>query len=252
MVSGKGDTGEQKETNVRNGEKEGSVGEKDSIKNGEENKKTLPENEKTAQTGESAGTDRYDKDRTEKEKETEEESGESKESEEIEESKESRENEGSKESEAGILQAEGENLRKQQITEARLKNAPQAGEEVLSAAGKNKRAVSGAFLRMAAGGILLALGLGMLFRIFWLQSAVLYCYNGGEEYKRIGWLHLRRKKQEFELYLPEELLEIRGMPHYRLMLKSRLVKKHEGEDLVVRGEDYKLRQPLEECVDFVL
>lgn len=129
---------------------------------------------------------------------------------------------------------------------------PQTGEQELSAEAEDKKAASGVPLSMAAGGGLLILGLGMLFRIFWLQSAVLYCYNGGEEYKRIGWLHLKRKKREFELYLPEELLEIRGMPHYRLMLKSRLVKKHEGEDLVVRGEDYKLRQPLEECVDFVL
>ena len=92
----------------------------------------------------------------------------------------------------------------------------------------------------------------MLCRISWLYSAALYCYNGGEEYRRIGFLRLRKKKQELELYLPEELLEARGMPRYRLMLKRGLVKKHEGKDLVVRGEDYKLRQPLEECVDFVL
>ncbi|MCH5274440.1 MAG: hypothetical protein J1E65_01280 [Lachnospiraceae bacterium] len=99
---------------------------------------------------------------------------------------------------------------------------------------------------------LLALGGGLLCRIVWLHSAILYCYNGGEEYRRIGLLHLHKKKQEFELYLPEYLLETRGTPRYRLMLKSRLVKRYGGVDLVVRGEDYKLRQPLEECVDFVL
>ena len=111
---------------------------------------------------------------------------------------------------------------------------------------------SAARLRSLAGGGLFLLGLGMLCRISWLYSAALYCYNGGEEYRRIGFLRLRKKKQELELYLPEELLEARGMPRYRLMLKRGLVKKHEGKDLVVRGEDYKLRQPLEECVDFVL
>lgn len=107
-------------------------------------------------------------------------------------------------------------------------------------------------LRSLLGAGLLTAGAGMLFRLIWLHSAVLYCYNGGEEYRRIGLFHLRRKKQEFELYLPEYMLETRGTPRYRLMFKSKLVKKYGGEDLVVHGEDYKLRQPLEECVDFVL
>ena len=98
----------------------------------------------------------------------------------------------------------------------------------------------------------LVIGAGLFFRLIWLHSVILYCYNGGEEYRRIGLLHLRRKKHEFELYLPEYMLETRGTPRYRLMFKSRLIKKHGGEDLVVHGEDYKLRQPLEECVDFVL
>ncbi|MCH5270170.1 MAG: hypothetical protein J1E83_05420 [Lachnospiraceae bacterium] len=107
-------------------------------------------------------------------------------------------------------------------------------------------------LQSLIGSGLLVAGAGLLFRLIWLHSAVLYCYNGGEEYKRIGLLHLKRKKQEFELYLPEYMLETKGTPRYRLMFKGRLVKKHGGEDLVVHGEDYKLRQPLEECVDFVL
>lgn len=107
-------------------------------------------------------------------------------------------------------------------------------------------------LRSLIGSGLLVVGAGLLFRLIWLHSAILYCYNGGEEYKRVGLLHLKKKKQEFELYLPEYLLETRGTPRYRLMFKKKLVKKHGGEDLVVHGEDYKLRQPLEECVDFVL
>lgn len=107
-------------------------------------------------------------------------------------------------------------------------------------------------LRSLIGSGLLVVGASLLFRLIWLHSAILYCYNGGEEYKRVGLLHLKKKKQEFELYLPEYLLETRGTPRYRLMFKKKLVKKHGGEDLVVHGEDYKLRQPLEECVDFVL
>lgn len=100
-------------------------------------------------------------------------------------------------------------------------------------------------------GLIIAAAL-LLLRLVWLHSAILYCYNGGEEYKRVALLHLKRKKQEFELYLPEYLLETRGTPRYRLMFKEKLVKRHGGADLVVHGEDYKLRQPLEECVDFVL
>ena len=136
-------------------------------------------------------------------------------------------------------------------------NAPD-GEKVKTADGKSELFLSavGLYIRthlqsLFGGSLIMAASL-LLLRLIWLHSAVLYCYNGGEEYKRVALLHLKRKKQEFELYLPEYLLETRGTPRYRLMLKEKLVKRHGGVDLVVHGEDYKLRQPLEECVDFVL
>lgn len=132
------------------------------------------------------------------------------------------------------------------------------GEKAKMSSDKSERFLSAAFtyirthLQSLLGTGLLASAGVLLFRLIWLHSVVLYCYNGGEEYRRVGLLHLKRKKQEFELYLPEYLLETRGTPRYRLMFKSKLIKRHAGADLVVRGEDYKLRQPLEECVDFVL
>ena len=92
----------------------------------------------------------------------------------------------------------------------------------------------------------------LLLRLVWLHSAVLYCYNGGDEFRKLGLLYLKKEKDAFELYLPDYLLETAGTPRYRLMVKSRLVKKWGKMDLVVRSEEHKLRQPLEECIDFVL
>ena len=132
------------------------------------------------------------------------------------------------------------------------------GEKVKMASDKSEMFLAdiAAYIRthlqslLGLGFIVTALLLAL--RLIWLHSAVLYCYNGGEEYRRVALLHVRRRKQEFELYLPEYMLETRGTPRYRLMFKEKLIKKHGGADLVVHGEDYKLRQPLEECVDFVL
>lgn len=104
-----------------------------------------------------------------------------------------------------------------------------------------------------AAGILLLLTAAVLgIRLLWLHSAVLYCYNGGEEYRRLAVVHLRRRKEEFELELPQELLEQRGKPRYRLLLNNRLVKQCGSMDLVLKSEEHRARYPLEECVDFVL
>lgn len=104
----------------------------------------------------------------------------------------------------------------------------------------------------AAGLFLIAGSVVLLLRLVWLHSAVLYCYNGGDEFRKLGLLYLKKEKDAFELYLPDYLLETAGTPRYRLMVKSRLVKKWGKMDLVVRSEEHKLRQPLEECIDFVL
>lgn len=118
--------------------------------------------------------------------------------------------------------------------------------------GTDTDAVTGQMFRRAAGGVLIAAGVFLLLRLLWMQSAVLYCYNGGEEYRRLAIFLLKRKKEEFELYLPDSVLETTGMPRYRLLVRGELVKRYGSMDLVVRSEAHKLRHPLEECVDFVL
>ena len=65
-------------------------------------------------------------------------------------------------------------------------------------------------------------------------------------------LHLRKRQEEFELELPEEMLRMSGTPRYRILLQNRLVKHCTGMDLVLKSEDCRMRYALEECVDFVL
>lgn len=110
---------------------------------------------------------------------------------------------------------------------------------------------------LKSGGIWLGVCLcvssaGGFLYLFWLHSAVLYCYEGGEEYRKIGLFHIKKGKKELELYLPEYVLQSTKAFRYRLMLRNRLVKKCANHDLVVYNEDNKLRQQVEECVDFVL
>lgn len=93
---------------------------------------------------------------------------------------------------------------------------------------------------------------GLFVRLSRLHSVVLYCYDGGEEYRKLGVLHLRKRQEEFELELPEEMLRMSGTPRYRILLQNRLVKHCAGMDLVLKSEDCRMRYPLEECVDFVL
>ncbi len=92
----------------------------------------------------------------------------------------------------------------------------------------------------------------LLGKFFWMNSAVLYCYDGGDSYKKLGLFFLRKNEEDMELYLPEYLTESTDILRYRLLLKNTLVKKFAGKDLVVCSEDTRLRRPMEECVDFVL
>lgn len=103
-----------------------------------------------------------------------------------------------------------------------------------------------------AGIALLLVAILLFVRLLWLHSVVLYCYNGGEDYKRLGLLHLKREKGRFFLYLPEYLLESSETPRYRLVLRQALIKRHENAEIVVQSAEHKLRRPVEECVDFVL
>lgn len=111
-------------------------------------------------------------------------------------------------------------------------------------------------LKESAGLIacILLSGIGILCgcRLLWLYSAELYCYDGGNEYRRLGFLHIRKRKKELELYLPDYVLTKTGTPRYRLVVKNRLVERFGKMDLVVYSDEHRLRRPLEECVDFVL
>ncbi len=91
-----------------------------------------------------------------------------------------------------------------------------------------------------------------LIRKFWIQTVLLYCYNGGEDFRKLGLLRLKKNKKEFTLFLPDYLLDEADTPRYRLLIHTRLVKKYKDMDIVLQSEEHKLRQPLEECVDFVL
>lgn len=117
-------------------------------------------------------------------------------------------------------------------------------------AGTTARA-AGAALPVAGMACILIAG-GLFIRLSRLHSVVLYCYDGGEEYRKLGVLHLRKRQEEFELELPEEMLRMSGTPRYRILLQNRLVKHCAGMDLVLKSEDCRMRYPLEECVDFVL
>lgn len=110
---------------------------------------------------------------------------------------------------------------------------------------------AGAALPVAGMACILIAG-GLFIRLSQLHSVVLYCYDGGEEYRKLGVLHLRKRQEEFELELPEEMLRMSGTPRYRILLQNRLVKHCTGMDLVLKSEDCRMRYPLEECVDFVL
>ncbi len=89
-------------------------------------------------------------------------------------------------------------------------------------------------------------------RLLWLYSVELYCYDGGNEYRRLGFLYIRKRKKELDLYLPDYILTKTGVPRYRLVVRNRLVKRFGKMDLVVHSDEHRLRRPLEECVDFVL
>lgn len=104
----------------------------------------------------------------------------------------------------------------------------------------------------ASGFFLFAVCTIMIIRNLWIQTAFLYCYNGGEEFRKLGLLRLKKNKREFTLFLPDYLLNEAETPRYRLLIHKCLVKKHKEMDIVLQSEDHKLRQPLEECVDFVL
>lgn len=105
---------------------------------------------------------------------------------------------------------------------------------------------------LVAGVLLSGFGLFRGCGLLWLYSVELYCYDGGNEYRRLGLLYIKRRKKELELYLPDYMLAKTGVPRYRLVVKDRLVKRFGKMNLVVYSDEHRLCRPLEDCVDFVL
>lgn len=103
-----------------------------------------------------------------------------------------------------------------------------------------------------AGVLLSGFGLFWGCRLLWLYSVELYCYDDGNEYRRLGLLYIKKRKKALELYLPDYMLDKTGVPRYRLVVKDRLVKRFGKMDLVVYSDEHRLCRPLEDCVDFVL
>lgn len=159
---------------------------------------------------------------------------------------------------AGALRKSALKKVKDGVQEKAESKSEQVNDDIIKEQGAEAETVQtlGASM-LKRGGIWLGAGLcvssaGGFLYLFWLHSAVLYCYEGGEEYRKIGLFHIKKGKKELELYLPEYVLQSTKAFRYRLMLRNRLVKKCADHDLVVYNEDNKLRQQVEECVDFVL
>ncbi|MBQ9136456.1 MAG: hypothetical protein IJX66_10260, partial [Lachnospiraceae bacterium] len=64
-------------------------------------------------------------------------------------------------------------------------------------------------------GITLLVILILAGRFLWIYSAVLYCYDGGDEYRKLGVFFLRKKEEGMELYMPEYLTETTDVLRYR-------------------------------------
>ncbi len=102
------------------------------------------------------------------------------------------------------------------------------------------------------GGICVGVALFVLATMLWSYSVEVYCYDGGNSYRKLGLFFLKRNNGALELSLPEDTVDYKHTPRYRLVLKKTLVKKYKNQDLIVQTGEQKLTQSVEECMDFVL
>ena len=98
--------------------------------------------------------------------------------------------------------------------------------------------------------ILAAVLSGLIF--FSYYSVVVYGYDGGDSYQRMGILLLKKEGGEYALHLPEEMTDSVKTLRFRLVLKERLVRKCGKKKLTIQSGDRKISQSMEECMDFVL
>ncbi len=104
----------------------------------------------------------------------------------------------------------------------------------------------------AAGGVLLLAALLIGGYLFWYFGVDVYCYDGGEEYKRLGLLFVKKKQGSYELQFPDGITEDEGRERFRLVFKGRLIKQARHRRLTIHYGGRKILQSMEECVDFVL
>ncbi len=104
----------------------------------------------------------------------------------------------------------------------------------------------------AAGGMLLLAALLIGGYLFWYFGVDVYCYDGGEEYKRLGLLFVKKKQGSYELQFPDGITEDEGKERFRLVFKGRLIKQARHRRLTIHYGGRKILQSMEECVDFVL
>ena len=104
----------------------------------------------------------------------------------------------------------------------------------------------------AAGGMLLLAALLIGGYLFWYFGVDVYCYDGGEEYKRLGLLFVKKKQGSYELQFPDGITEDEGKERFRLVFKGRLIKQARHRKLTIHYGGRKILQSMEECVDFVL
>ena len=88
--------------------------------------------------------------------------------------------------------------------------------------------------------------------LIWSHSVEVYCYDGGDSYKKLGVAFVKKSGGNYEMSLPENMTDSKNIPRYRLILKKNFAKRCKGMSLTILTGDRKLQQSMEECMDFAL
>lgn len=88
--------------------------------------------------------------------------------------------------------------------------------------------------------------------LMWSHSVEVYCYDGGDSYKKLGVAFVKKSDGNYEMSLPENMTDSKNIPRYRLILKKNFAKRCKGMSLTILSGDRKLQQSMEECMDFAL
>ena len=88
--------------------------------------------------------------------------------------------------------------------------------------------------------------------LIWSHSVEVYCYDGGDSYKKLGVAFVKKSNGNYEMSLPENMTDSKNIPRYRLILKKNFAKRCKGMSLTILTGNRKLQQSMEECMDFAL